>query len=124
MADPRVQTRCPECKRLRTRVAELEAQLAGAQKHSGNSSKPPSSDIVKPPKDNPKGKNKKRRRGGQRGHPRHQRPLFPPEQITQPPHDYTLEHCPDCGGDLDCADEAPRVIQQVEIKEVPVQIEE
>lgn len=42
--------------RLQNQVAELQAenarllnQLAAARKHSGNSSKPPSSDIVKPP---------------------------------------------------------------------------
>lgn len=50
MAETSIGTRCPECERLRARVADLETRLAAAQKHSGNSSKPPSSDIVKPPK--------------------------------------------------------------------------
>jgi len=104
-------------------VAVLEAQLAAARKHSGNSSKPPSSDIVKPPKDSPQGKNKKRRRGGQPGHPKHERPQFPPEQIDQT-QDYTLTQCPDCGGKLQNADATPRVIQQVEIIDKPVRIEE
>jgi transposase len=123
-------TRCPECERLRahlaevnTRVAKLEAELAAAQKHSGNSSKPPSSDIVKPPKDGPGRKKKKRRRGGQPGHPRHERPAFLPEQIDKT-QDYTLDHCPDCGGSLESADAAPRVIQQVEVREKPIRIEE
>jgi hypothetical protein len=35
------------------KVARLEAALAAATKNSGNSSKPPSSDIVKPPKPAP-----------------------------------------------------------------------
>ena len=123
MADVTARTRCPECERLRAHVAELETQLAAARKHSGNSSKPPSSDIVKPPKDKPGRKKKKRRRGGQPGHPRHERPSFPPEQVDQI-HDYTLEHCPDCGGALEDADAAPHVIQQVEVIEKPIRIEE
>jgi len=109
----------PNARGLRLRVAELEAQLAKAQKHSGNSSKPPSSDIVKPPKSEPKGK--KRRRGGQPGHPRHERPAFTTEQLTAPPHEYTLDHCPDCGGTLKhAAAAAPQVIQQVEIVVQPI----
>lgn len=122
-------TRCPACKQLRERlaksdqrIAELEAELAAAQKDSSTSSKPPSSDIVKPPKDQTHRK-KNRKRGGQTGHPRHDRPPFPPEQIDQS-HDYPLEHCPDCGGQLEDAQAAPRVIQQVEIVEKPVVIEE
>jgi transposase len=123
MAEPVSRTRCPECQRLRVRVAELEAQLAAARKHSGNSSKPPSSDIVKPPTSGADPKDRKRRRGGQAGHPRHERPAFPPEALADS-HDHTLEHCPDCGGSLEAADAAPRVIQQVEIVEKPIRIEQ
>jgi hypothetical protein len=55
---------------LQARVAELEtenarllAQLAAARKHSGNSSKPPSSDITKPaPKT--RGSLRRRKMGG------------------------------------------------------------
>lgn len=122
MAEQVVGTRCPECTRLRARVAELEAELAKARKHSGNSSKPPSSDIVKPPPPPPQD-GSKRRQGGQTGHARHQRPAFAPEQIEQS-HDYTLDQCPDCGGQLEAADAAPRVLQQVEIVEIPLRIEE
>jgi transposase len=116
-------TRCPECRRLRERVAELEAQLAAARKDSGNSSKPPSSDIVKPPKKRPKGRKKKRNRGGQAGHPQHVRPLFPPEQIDDT-WNYTLDGCPDCKGPVDAADCPPRLVQQVEIVAKPMRIEE
>jgi transposase len=123
MAEPDARTRCPECTRLRARIAELEAQLAAARKHSGNSSKPPSSDIVKPPKAGPVGPDGKRRRGGQRGHPRYERPAFPPEQVDQT-HEYTLGCCPDCGGTLEDTDAAPRVLQQVEVVEKPIRIEE
>jgi len=95
-------SKCRNCARLAKRVAELERQLAAAlarieqlekelalaRKDSSTSSKPPSSDIVKPPPKPPvgggKGKRKhkrKRKPGGQPGHPRHTRPLFPPEQV-------------------------------------------
>ena len=46
---------CPQCQVLSSKVATLEAelarvreQLAAAKKNSATSSKPPSSDIVKP----------------------------------------------------------------------------
>lgn len=130
MAERSSRTRCPECEqlyarvaKLSTRVAELESQLAAARKHSSNSSKPPSSDIVKPPKDGPQQRKKKRRRGGQPGHARHERPDFPPEQIDTT-HDHVLDQCPDCGGKLQDADAAPRVIQQVEVVEKPLIIAE
>jgi predicted nucleic acid-binding Zn-ribbon protein len=52
------------------RLFDTELKLAKAQKDSSNSSKSPSSDIVKPPKNNKKstGKRKKRKQGGQKGH--------------------------------------------------------
>lgn len=69
--------RCPQCaelaealKAVQERLAEVERQLAAAQKNSSNSSKPPSSDITSPPKPKHKGRNRggKRRIGGQHGH--------------------------------------------------------
>ncbi len=54
------------------RLAELEAQLAAANKNSRNSSKPPSSDITKPRAEKPSGKRKKRLIGGQKGHPKYE----------------------------------------------------
>jgi len=94
-----VTTPCTNCRRLQARVdaltatvaelqaalAQVQAQLAAARKDSSTSSKPPSSDIVKPPKPPlPPGQDK-RRRGGQPGHPKHERPLAPPELLTAPP---------------------------------------
>jgi len=90
--------KCPNCARLSARVAELEKQLAAAlariaelerqlaaaRKDSSTSSKPPSSDIVKPPRPvakDGKGRSRKRRRGGQPGHARHERTPFGPEEV-------------------------------------------
>lgn len=122
---------CPECERLRQelaamqrRIATLEARLAAALKNSGNSSKPPSSDIAKPPRPQPtKIGNQKRKRGGQPGHPRHERPPFAPEEIDDA-FDYSLRVCPDCGGKVTPVDEPARVLQQVEIVAQPIQVTE
>jgi hypothetical protein len=55
-------------------------QIARLSKNSSNSSKPPSSDIVKPPQ--PRSVQKARRKiGGQPGHAKYERPPFAPEQI-------------------------------------------
>lgn len=133
MAEARKPGRCAACELLRqradqleARVIQLEAELAKAKKNSGNSSKPPSSDIVNPPKKNGQGKRgrpRKAKRGGQPGHPRHERPPFSPEEVDAT-WEYSLDECPDCGGHLKDANEAPRVIQQVEIITRPVRIEE
>ena len=105
------------------RIAELEAQLAKARKNSSTSSKPPSSDIVKPPKPPiPKGA-AKRKKGGQPGHPKHERSPFSPEDIDAT-HEYTMTVCPDCGGALKPGEQPPRVVQQVELTDKPVRIDE
>ena len=111
---------------LEQRNAELEAQVAKGRKDSSTSSKPPSSDIVKPSKPPARrrsGKRGKRKAGGQPGHPKHERTPFTPEQLDAT-WDYTLSACPDCGGGLKNAPVEPRVVQQVELVEKPVRIEE
>jgi transposase len=57
--------------------AALKAALARSRKDSSNSSKPPSSDITKPPADPGRngGSRRKRRIGGQEGHPKHESDL-------------------------------------------------
>jgi transposase len=118
---------CPGCAALQAELAALKAevarlaeQLAKARKNSANSSKRPSSDIVKPPPDTGKSSTKKKRqRGGQPGHQRHQRLPFDASQINKTEH-YTLSACPHCGGTVELTAEAPRVIQQVEIQDTPI----
>jgi transposase len=65
--------------KLERENARLKALL---KQNSSNSSKPPSSD---PPghKRKPPQPRSGRARGGQPGHPRHKRPLVPPEQVDQ-----------------------------------------
>jgi transposase len=91
---------CRDCERLGRRVAELEKQLAAAlariadlerqlasaKKDSSTSSKPPSSDIIKPPRPaapSHVGRKRKRRCGGQPGHERHERTPFGPEAVDK-----------------------------------------
>lgn len=131
--------RCPECPRLQARVDALEAeldglkqvvaqlgrQLAAARKDSSTSSKPPSSDIVKPPKPPPPQGQDRRRIGGQPGHPKHERAAFPPEAINGGSFDHRLDACPTCGHGLRPAlTIAPRVVQQVDVRDVPLSIQE
>jgi len=71
-----------ENKRLREYIKLLEEKISRLQKNSGNSSKPPSSDIVKPLKVNRR-LGKKRKRGGQRGHRKFSRLPFEPEQVDE-----------------------------------------
>ncbi len=112
-------------KALEATVARLQAQLAAARKDSSTSSKPPSSDIVKPPKPDPPEGQERRRIGGQPGHPKHERAAFPPESINGASVDYRLDLCPCCGHDLQPMPTiVPRVIQQVDIKDVPLEIQE
>ena len=114
-------------------IAELRAQLAAAmvvieelrallKQNSSNSSKPPSSDPPSvPPKltRNPSG----RKRGGQPGHPRHERALAPPEKVT-----CTVEVVPDecekCHHPLEGVDAEPYRHQVFELPELRPSITE
>ena len=60
----------------------LKERIAQLEKNSSNSSKPPSSDIVKPLKAIRR-LGKKRKRGGQHGHKKFVRQPFKPEQIDE-----------------------------------------
>jgi transposase len=107
---------------LTAKVAELSAEVARLSKNSSNSSKPPSSDIVKPPKP-PTQDGRKRHLGGQPGHPRHERPPFAPDQINQKI-DYRPDRCPDCDARLRPLARPPRTLQQVELPETPLVVTE
>jgi transposase len=107
---------------LRGEVATLREQLAAALKNSTTSSKPPSSDIVKP---KPPGQTDdgKRSIGGQPGHAKHDREPFPPEQVTHF-EEHPLQVCPCCGGELRRNGSLARIIQQVDVVQPPLTIEQ
>jgi transposase len=113
-----------EIKSLRASLAELQAQVARARKDSSTSSKPPSSDLVKPPPPPVPEGQAKRCIGGQPGHPRHERPLVPPELLNGGSYTHVAEICPTCGSGLQRTGTPPRVVQQVEMATVPICIEE
>lgn len=113
-----------EVRSLRAENAALAQENARLRKNSSNSSKPPSSDIVKPPRPKGKGRRGKRRRiGGQPGHIRHERQPFGPDEIDDI-QDHHLQECPHCGGRVEPSDEAPRVVQQVELPRKPMEVTE
>ena len=66
---------------LMQRIEQLEEEVARLKKDSNNSSKPPSSDIVKPKPAVRKRITKRRKRGGQPGHRKHTRKAFPADEI-------------------------------------------
>ena len=110
---------------LHATVVRLQEQLAAARKDSSTSSKPPSSDLVKPPQSPPPEGQGQRRIGGQPGHPKHERVAFPPEAINAGSFDHRLELCPSCGQGLRPAlTITPRVVQQIDIRDVPLSIQE
>ena len=112
-----------DVERLRTVVARLEEQLAAARKDSSTSSKPPSSDLVKPPLPPPPPGQDKRQRGGQPGHAKHERALFPPEQVHQF-FEHPLTGCPCCGGPLRRNGGLALVVQQVDVEPAQLTVQQ
>ncbi len=107
---------------LRELITLLNEKLAKLSKTSQNSSKPPSSDIVKQNKKEPNEKNRKI--GAQPGHPKHERKLFSGEEVHNV-EEYNLTECPECHHSVDIdLSKDPHILQQAEIVEVPIQIEE
>lgn len=116
---------CPDCKKMRKKIDQLEQENSRLKKNSATSSKPPSSDIVKEKKPQDKGKrSRKRKKGAQKGHAKHERPSFEDHEIDKI-REYQLDRCPSCNrSDLVVLDADPRIIQQVELVEKPVMVTE
>ena len=121
---------CPGCDRLQKQLDELRAvverlqeQLAAARKDSSTSSKPPSSDIVEPPPPPLPPGQAKRAPGGQPGHQKHGRDLFPPEQVDRS-FVHSLDSCPCCGGGLRSSGCADRIVQQMDLLPPRLEIEQ
>jgi transposase len=114
-----IQEQAALIKELQGEIVMLRDQIAHLKKNSSNSSKPTSSDIVKPAKvAGQQGKQEKRNKGGQPGHQKHERQPFSAEQVdTQI--DITLEHCPHCGSTLQASGKAPEIHQQIALVEKP-----
>jgi len=98
---------------LRIQVRSLQERIASLEKNSSNSSKPPSSDIVKPQKDVRKKPRKKRKPGGQPGHRKFSRTSFKPDET-----DYFVEYefCARDAVGLQPLDEW-QVVQQISLPE-------
>jgi transposase len=98
---------------LDSKVDELTARIAKLSKNSSNSSKPPSSDIVKPSNRAERRRDKKKRtKGGQLNHPKWERLPFSPDEVV--PIHYTLTSCPHCAGPVEMlAGEPERILQQI-----------
>ncbi len=105
-----------EVRRLTARVAELEGR-----KTPQNSSLPPSTQHphAKPPR-KPRSKKK---RGGQPGHPKHERPLIPTEQCDDV-HSMKPTECRRCGAELAGSDPEPRRHQVWELPEIKPHVTE
>lgn len=118
--DAKLQSRVAE---LETKNAQLIQALAAAKKNSTTSSKPPSSDVVKPPPRR-RDKGKRRKIGGQKGHPKHERPAFTPDQIDRRIV-YPLPRCPvDASHPIVALPDQQRTLQQVELVEKPFVVTE
>ena len=101
------------------KIAELESKLAAANKNSSNSSKPPSSDLFKP---TPPKRRRKKKSGAKRGHPRHTRAPFPPEEVDEVVVVAPVP-CPRCGHAMERLARYG-FCQQVELVEKPCRVTE
>ena len=107
------------------RVQALEAELAllreQVNRHSGNSSQPPSSDGPQVAKKPRRPAQSGRQRGAQPGHPGHTRKLVPVEQVKEV-HEVKPDQCRRCGHELAGADPEPYRHQVTEIPPVVAEV--
>lgn len=89
------------------RIAALEARLG---QDSSNSSRPPSSDGPRVKRGVPRVPSG-RRRGGQQGHPKHERVILPPDEV----HDHKPSRCGRCDSPLAGDDPDPVIDQVIEL---------
>ena len=103
--------------RLEERVRDLETRVG---QHSGNSSRPPSSDLPGTPK-RPPSRPSGRGRGGQPGHVAHQRAMAPPERVDVVTDHWPL-HCQACEACLTVLPQTPGAPDFVahQVTELPV----
>ena len=80
--DAIIEKQAAEIKMLKETIEQLQEEIARLKKDSSNSSKPPSSDIVKPTKVIRK-LVRKRKQGGQCGHKKFSRQPFKSEQVDE-----------------------------------------
>ncbi len=111
----------------RKEIAALKKRLAKQKeslgKTSRNSSKPPSSDGPSAPPRRRRKKRGKRKRGGQPGHDKHERPPVPVEQVDK----LTVlkpKQCECCGEALEGNDPAPHRHQVFKLPKVKPEVEE
>ena len=112
--------------RLEQQVADLNLQVrdlkARLDQNSTNSSKPPSADPIGVKRKPPEPPSRKRR-GGQKGHPRRIRALVPPERVASVT-DCKPDECRRCGHPLSGHDPEPRRHQVAELPPIEPEVHE
>lgn len=103
-------------------LAQANLALAKAKKDSSTSSKPPSSDLVKPQAKTKATRKKKRKPGGQPGHQRQLREPLPPERVNETIDHQIQDHLIQKWGLTPTG--RFEVIQKIELPESPVHVTE
>jgi len=108
--------------KLEATIVKLEEKIACLEKNSKTSSKPPSSDIVKPKEE--QRQPGKRKIGGQKGHIGFNRELLPESELDRINEIPDLTHCPSCRSELDEARMGEKIQQTAELVLRPIEVVE